>query len=589
MSNNFRVPMGQSGARMPEYQRRNFTTPGADVSARLSDAAAGIYERGADQTGRQLMALGGAVQEAAKVGNELYMDYQTSKAKEAWLTYKQEAAKKQAELATLQGKNALGDSGVEAQLRQWQQATRQNLSKNLGGMATKLFDNAAAQTDAGLDSWAVGKVHTEALRFENKTSEAHISLLQDEALANANDPAELAKRMSGIKGELKAIAGRSGLDETWINAEFKSDQQKILTKAIADRIEGEQMGEAASLIRTYGSELGGAAETLKARFRAKGRELESRARAERERANREQAISMGSDLFLLHRMDAEAAQAEIAEKIKDPVQQERVLQSYLTRSSLEERLQTRTAEHAKATEYVDAINKSEGVLANQSLTDKSAALTDLLGQISDPAIHKQVSEYIDFRINGTEAPVDKNVLAEAQTYAAQPGVRPDMVTTRYAAKLPPSALQKAVKIANDQATKQSEKLMQDEITESLVDDFGYSRAQATAGYRVILSRMTGLTDPAQRLERARMLAREISVKNNAWLSGSGWGSGVTIPAYDFQRMQREDPSFHLVEIPEESILMIDAALKAKGQAITEQNRKDTYINFLRGKKSEESK
>lgn len=281
MATDFRVPMGQSGARMPEYQRRNFTTPGADVSARLSDAAAGIYERGADQTGKQLMALGGAVQEAAKVGNELYMDYQTSKAKEAWLAYKQEAAKKQAELATLQGKNALGDSGVEAQLRQWQQATRQNLSKNLGGMATKLFDNAAAQTDAGLDSWAVGKVHTEALRFENKTSEAHISLLQDEALANANDPAELAKRMSGIKGELKAIAGRSGLDETWINAEFKSDQQKILTKAIADRIEGEQMGEAASLIRTYGSELGGAAETLKARFRAKGRELESRARAAR--------------------------------------------------------------------------------------------------------------------------------------------------------------------------------------------------------------------------------------------------------------------------------------------------------------------
>lgn len=291
MANNFRVPDNRSAARMPEYQRQNFATPGADVSARLSDAAAGIYERGADQTGRQLMALGGAVQQSAKVGNELYVDYQTSKAKEAWLTYKQEAAKKQAELAILQGKNALGESGVEAQLRQWQQAARENLSKNLGGMATKLFDNAAAQTDAGLDSWAVGKVHAEALRYENKTSEAHISLLQDEALANANDPAELAKRMSGIKGELKAIAGRSGLDETWINAEFKSDQQKILTKAIADRIEGEQMGEAASLIRTYGSELGGTAETLKARFRAKGRELEARARAAQERARTQAAIN----------------------------------------------------------------------------------------------------------------------------------------------------------------------------------------------------------------------------------------------------------------------------------------------------------
>lgn len=281
MADNFRVPTDRSPARMPEYQRQQLATPGADVSARLSDAAAAIYERGADQTGRQLMALGGAVQEAAKVGNDLFMDYQTTKAKDAWLTYKQEAAKKQAELATLQGKNALGEAGVEAQLSQWQQVTRQNLSKNLGGMAAKLFDNAVAQTNAGMNAWAVGKVHTEALRYENKTSEAHISLLQDEALANANNPAELSARLVGIKDELKAMAGRAGLDETWVNAEFKSDQQKILTKAITDRIEGEQMGEAASLIRTYGSELGGTVDTLKARFRAKGRELESRARAAR--------------------------------------------------------------------------------------------------------------------------------------------------------------------------------------------------------------------------------------------------------------------------------------------------------------------
>lgn len=382
MATDFRVPMGQSGARMPEYQRRNFTTPGADVSARLSDAAAGIYERGADQTGRQLMALGGAVQEAAKVGNELYMDYQTSKAKEAWLAYKQEAAKKQAELATLQGKNALGDSGVEAQLRQWQQATRQNLSKNLGGMATKLFDNAAAQTDAGLDSWAVGKVHTEALRFENKTSEAHISLLQDEALANANDPAELAKRMSGIKGELKAIAGRSGLDETWINAEFKSDQQKILTKAIADRIEGEQMGEAASLIRTYGSELGGAAETLKARFRAKGRELESRARAAQERAETQAALNNVTRILQstqgLSPSDRESAVMEALALEPDIARRQKMLSVAKSELSFEERrlsaqTQKEIVDFHDHTTGLSPVQKLEKLELDNTLSDTARA------------------------------------------------------------------------------------------------------------------------------------------------------------------------------------------------------------------------
>lgn len=312
----FRAPAKRSPASMPEYQRQNFATPGADASARLSDSAAGIYERGADQTGRQLMALGGAMQQAAKVGDALYVDYQTTKAKDAWLTYKQEAAKKQAELATLQGKNALGESGVEAQLSQWQQTARQNLSKNLGGMATRLFDNAVSQTNADMDAWAVGKVHTEAMRYENKTSEAHISLLQDEALANANNPAELSTRLLGIKNELNAIAGRSGLDETWVNAEFKSDQQKILTKAIADRIEGEQMGEAASLIRTYGSELGGTADTLKARFRAKGRELEARAEANRNKALREIMINHEDALYAARFMGNDTALRNMAAQVQ---------------------------------------------------------------------------------------------------------------------------------------------------------------------------------------------------------------------------------------------------------------------------------
>lgn len=209
-------------------------------------------------------------------------------------------------------------------------------------------------------------------------------------------------------------------------------------------------------------------------------------------------------------------------------------------------------------------------------------LSGVLVGVADPATRKKIEEYQDFKINGTEAPVDKNVLAEAQTYAAQPGVRPDMVTNRYADKLPPSALGKAVKIARDEATKQSEKLMQDEITDSLVDDFGYTRSQATAGYRVILSRMTGLTDPAQRLETARQLARKISVKNDAWFSGSGWGAGNQEPAYTFPQIQRDDPSFRLVEVPEEAIPWIDQRLEGLGYTVNEENRQIYYRDWLEG-------
>lgn len=153
-----------------------------------------------------------------------------------------------------------------------------------------------------------------------------------------------------------------------------------------------------------------------------------------------------------------------------------------------------------------------------------------------------------------------------------------MVTNRYADKLPPSALGKAVKIAKDEATKQSEKLMQDEITDSLVDDFGYTRSQATAGYRVILSRMTGLVDPAQRLETARGLAKKISVETKAWFSGE------EIPAYSLgSNLEYQLDSD--IEIPTNLIPMIDEALEAKGKPITDQNRKEVYILFLRGKEN----
>ncbi|MDO5603333.1 MAG: hypothetical protein Q4G07_11270, partial [Oscillospiraceae bacterium] len=122
----------------------------------------------------------------------------------------------------------------------------------------------------------------------------------------------------------------------------------------------------------------------------------------------------------------------------------------------------------------------------------------------------------------------------------------------------------------------------DEITDSLVDDFGYTRSQATAGYRIILSRMTGLTDPAQRLEAARQLARKISVKNDAWFSGSGWGSGKQEPAYNFPRIRRENPSFRLVEIPKEAIPWIDRRLESLGYAVNEENRQVYYNDWLEG-------
>lgn len=584
----FRAPAKRSPASMPEYQRQNFATPGADASARLSDSAAGIYERGADQTGRQLMALGGAMQQAAKVGDALYVDYQTTKAREAFNNYRREAMQKKAELANLQGGLALDEkTGVQARLSQWQSEARERLVKDLGKPAANLFTAAAEDVDAQLGAWATQKWQSEERTYRSQQMEATIALNMDEMLTNPMNAEAVKQGFKAIKSGYKELADLNGWSDEYAQSQINSAAQKAFTTMIRAQIDSEQLGNAQELVGRYGHALGGMRGPLEATLKAKGRELEARARATQERADTVQAANLGAGLFETYGDDAAKVQSVLEEKVKDPVQRARVTQSYLSNASLHERMKTQTEERDKAASYDNAISQTDSILAGQESEQKKAALlSGVLVGVADPATRKKIEEYQDFKINGTEAPVDKNVLAEAQVYAAQPGVRPDMVTNHYADKLPPSALGKAVKIARDEATKQSEKLMQDEITESLVDDFGYTRSQATAGYRVILSRMTGLVDPAQRLERARMLAREISVKNDAWFSSSGWGSGVKIPAYDFQQTIVEDSAFNFVEIPEKDIPQVDQWLRVRGLPLTEKNRRAAYTQFLKAKNAD---
>ena len=80
-------------------------------------------------------------------------------------------------------------------------------------MAAGLFDRAASETDATLDSWATGKVHAEGINYGNATSKAQISLAQNQALADAANPAAFGAQLGVIKAELENIARRSGYDD----------------------------------------------------------------------------------------------------------------------------------------------------------------------------------------------------------------------------------------------------------------------------------------------------------------------------------------------------------------------------------------
>ena len=281
--NSFRVPIKPGGG-MPTYQQQQqYPTPGVDTSARLSDTAAQIYQQGAAQQAQGMEKLGQGLEQASKAGYDLYTDYQTTQAKDAWLQYKQGAQKLQAQLGSLSGKDAIDDkNGVIAQMKTWREQTRAEVAGRLGGMAAGLFDRAASETDATLDSWATGKVHAEGINYGNATSKAHISLAQNQALADAASPAAFGAQLGVIKAELENIARRSGYDDAWVEAGLQDIRQKTLIQAISDSIAGEQLGKANSIIKDNAPLLGGHVDALRAKAAAKGRELEARSRADSE-------------------------------------------------------------------------------------------------------------------------------------------------------------------------------------------------------------------------------------------------------------------------------------------------------------------
>lgn len=298
--NAFRVPTTQPGSRMPQYSPQQLpTAPGADVSARLSDSAGQIIAQGADQQARQLEMLGRGMQQAAKAGYDLYHDYQATKAKEAWLTYKQEADALKAELNTLVGKQAIDEkNGVQTRINQWKQDARTRITQNLGGPAAAMFERAASDVDSSLTNWGVGKTHGEGVNYGNEQSAALIQLRQNEALASADDPAALSAALRAIDDEISNnMAPRNGWDETIVKAKQQKFKQETLVQAVTDRINAEQVSKANVLISAWRSDLGGAAEGLRARAAAKGRELQARARAEAERAEAD-ANKRALDSFL---------------------------------------------------------------------------------------------------------------------------------------------------------------------------------------------------------------------------------------------------------------------------------------------------
>jgi hypothetical protein len=527
--------------------------------------------------------LAGTVLEAGKaltnVAIKEYVSTETTRVSQSLLAMQKElSAERDRYMAENQGQNAI-EAGQHFEKFARETAQKYFQEGGFSGRFAEMFNKQAAGTALHFTEQGQAYGRQQKAAWEESVLTGEIEDFQNLAAQNYNNPELIEFNRSALRERIENM--RPGMDNRALLSRIdEGAAESIISGYLAhDDIKG-----ARGALNEYRGLLGDKVNAVELQIRnradaleAKARAEEERARAAQERAQNQAAAQLGISLFQQYGNNAESVQEQIG-KIKDPVMQGKAIQSYLTQQGLHERLQQQAEVQQKAAAYNDGVSQTEAVLKDTNLTndEKNTRLAEIQAGISDPKTRKSVADYQDFLINGVEAPVNDRIFADAQSYAAQPGVTPDMVTARFSGSLPPSALQKVRKNADDQQWKQEEQLLKDDLISTLKNRFNYRDADAQSVYRLILSQLNGTVGYEARRKKAQSLAVEITVDKGRW----SWGKDI--PAASLARYQEQGYQFSkVVEIPETVKPMIDEALSVQGKELTDENRKALYQKYLK--------
>nr|DAW61882.1 MAG TPA: hypothetical protein [Caudoviricetes sp.] len=520
--------------------------------------------------------LAGTVLEAGKaltnVAIKEYVSTETTRVSQSLLAMQKElSAERDRYMAENQGQNAI-EAGQHFEKFARETAQKYFQEGGFSGRFAEMFNKQAAGTTLHFTEQGQAYGRQQKAAWEESVLTGEIEDFQNLAAQNYNNPELIEFNRSALRERIENM--RPGMDNRALLSRIDEGAAESI---ISGYLSHDDIKGARGALNEYRGLLGDKVNAVELQIRNRADALEAKARAEAERAQNQAAAQLGISLFQQYGNNAESVQEQIG-KIKDPVMQGKAIQSYLTQQGLHERLQQQAEVQQKAAAYNDGVSQTEAVLKDTNLTndEKNTRLAEIQAGISDPKTRKSVADYQDFLINGVEAPVNDRIFADAQSYAAQPGVTPDMVTARFSGSLPPSALQKVRKNADDQQWKQEEQLLKDDLISTLKNRFYYRDADAQSVYRLILSQLNGTVGYEARRKKAQSLAVEITVDKG------GWSLGKDIPAASLARYQEQGYQFSkVVEIPETVKPMIDEALSVQGKELTDENRKALYQKYLK--------
>lgn len=522
--------------------------------------------------------LAGTVLEAGKaltnVAIKEYVSTETTRVSQSLLAMQKElSAERDRYMAENQGQNAI-EAGQHFEKFARETAQKYFQEGGFSGRFAEMFNKQAAGTALHFTEQGQAYGRQQKASWEESVLTGEIEDFQNLAAQNYNNPELIEFNRSALRERIENM--RPGMDNRALLSRIdEGAAESIISGYLAhDDIKG-----ARGALNEYRGLLGDKANAVEVQIRNRADALEAKARAEAERAQNQAAAQLGISLFQQYGNNAESVQEQIG-KIKDPVMQGKAIQSYLTQQGLHERLQQQAEVQQKAAAYNDGVSQTEAVLKDTNLTndEKNTRLAEIQAGISDPKTRKSVADYQDFLINGVEAPVNDRIFADAQFYAAQPGVTPDMVTARFSGSLPPSALQKVRKNADDQQWKQEEQLLKDETIAILKNDYQYKDAEAQDIYNLVLSELNGTVGYEARKKKIPSLIVKISVKkerNFLWDKTKEIPS-VSVNFYKSQGWYNPAEGQPVSGVPDEDRKRLEELFRSKGANPTPQRILEAY-------------
>lgn len=479
--------------------------------------------------------LAGTVLEAGKaltnVAIKEYVSTETTRVSQSLLAMQKElSAERDRYMAENQGQNAI-EAGQHFEKFARETAQKYFQEGGFSGRFAEMFNKQAAGTALHFTEQGQAYGRQQKAAWEESVLTGEIEDFQNLAAQNYNNPELIEFNRSALRERIENM--RPGMDNRALLSRIDEGAAESI---ISGYLSHDDIKGARGALNEYRGLLGDKVNAVELQIRNRADALEAKARAEAERAQNQAAAQLGISLFQQYGNNAESVQEQIG-KIKDPVMQGKAIQSYLTQQGLHERLQQQAEVQQKAAAYNDGVSQTEAVLKDTNLTndEKNTRLAEIQAGISDPKTRKSVADYQDFLINGVEAPVNDRIFADAQSYAAQPGVTPDMVTARFSGSLPPSALQKVRKNADDQQWKQEEQKVKQYAFSYMKDKLGYTQSQCENAYKVILPELNGVIGFENRVKKIPLLLAEVTMVSSP---GRFWDSTESVPAFEVDYRKR---------------------------------------------------